>query len=326
MLDIRFNPPSANRWIFAGCLALALAAAGTAGAQAPSGPVVVFGTSLSDPGNAFALLGATNTPPDYSVDPFLVPDRPYARGGQHFSNGATWIEQYAGLRGLSASVQPAFRDAGAKASNYAVGGARAREVPNNVHLSLQVATFLHSSGGAAPSDALYVIEMGGNDLRDALLAGQVGGPAIIQDAITSIAANIGTLYAAGARRFFVWNAPDLGLTPAIRAFDVLFPGTAAAATGASQLFNFHLDFALGMLKTDLPGIEFLRLDVFQKLHAVVAAPEDFGLTEVATACITPSVQPFACTNPDEHLFWDGIHPTRSVHGILAHEAAAVLGQ
>lgn len=314
-----------NRLLGAG-LALILAVPLAAQAQTSLHRIVVFGTSLSDPGNAFALLGATNTPPDYSVDPFLVPDRPYARGGQHFSNGATWIEQYAGPRGLSASVQPAFRGAGAKASNYAVGGARAREVPDNVHLSLQVATFLHDSGGAAPSDALYVIEMGGNDLRDALLAGPGGGPAIIEDAIASIAANIGTLYAAGARKFFVWNAPDLGLTPAIRAFDVLFPGAAAAATGASQLFNFHLNSALGKLNTDLPGIQFVRLDVFQKLHAVVDAHEDFGLTEVATACITPSVRPFACTNPDEHLFWDGIHPTRAVHAILAHEAAAVLGQ
>lgn len=314
-----------NRLLAAG-FALILAAPLAAQAQTSLHRIVVFGTSLSDPGNAFALLGVTNTPPDYSVDPFLVPDRPYARGGQHFSNGATWIEQYAGSRGLSASAQPAFRSAGAKASNYAVGGARAREVANNVHLSLQVGTFLHHSGGVAPSDALYVIEMGGNDLRDALFAGPVGGPAIIEDAITSIAANIGTLYAAGARRFLVWNAPDLGLTPAIRAFDVLVPGTAAAATGASLLFNFHLDFALGMLSADLPGIQFVRLDVFQRLHAVVDAPGDFGLTEVATACITPSVRPFACTNPDEHLFWDGIHPTRAVHAILAHEAAAVLGQ
>lgn len=314
-----------NRILAAG-LALILAAPLAARAQGPSHRIVVFGTSLSDPGNAFALLGATNTPPDYSVDPFLVPDRPYARGGQHFSNGATWIEQYAGPRGLSASVQPAFRDAGAKASNFAVGGARAREVADNLHLSLQVAVFLQQVGGAAPSDALYVIEMGGNDLRDALLAGQAGGPAIIQDAITSIAANIGTLYVAGARRFLVWNAPDLGLTPAIRAFDVLFPGTAAAATDASQLFNDHLDFALGMLNNDLPGIQFVRLDVFQKLHALVDAPEDFGLTEVAAACITPSAPPFACKNPDEHLFWDGIHPTRAVHAILAHQAAAALGE
>jgi phospholipase/lecithinase/hemolysin len=81
-----------------------------------------------------------------------------------------------------------------------------------------------------------------------------------------------------------------------------------------------------MLNNDLPGIQFVRLDVFRKLHAVVDAPEDFGLTEVAAACITPNVRPFVCKNPDEHLFWDGIHPTRAAHAILAHDAAAVLGQ
>ncbi|MDH3321045.1 MAG: SGNH/GDSL hydrolase family protein, partial [Betaproteobacteria bacterium] len=232
-------------------------------AQTAFGRIVVFGTSLSDPGNAFALVGGTNTPPDWSVDPFLVPDRPYAKGGHHFSNGATWIEQYAGPRGLSASVNPAFRGASAKASNYAVGGARAREVANNFHLALQVGSFLGNVGGVAPPDALYVIEMGGNDLRDALLAGPSGGTTIIEDAITSVAANIAALYAAGARKFLVWNAPDLGLTPAIRAFDLLVPGAVGAATGASQLFNYHLDFALGMLQADLPGIEFVRLDVFR---------------------------------------------------------------
>jgi phospholipase/lecithinase/hemolysin len=314
-----------RRWTMITLLGCVLGAPGLAAAQKPLAGLVVFGTSLSDPGNAFALFGATNTPPDWSVDPFLVPDRPYARGGQHFSNGATWIEQYAGPRGLSASAQPAFRDAGAKAANYAVGGARARET-GIFHLSSQVSVFLTHVGGAAPGDALYVIEMGGNDLRDALQAGPGGGTVIVEDAIKAIAASIGTLYAAGARKFLVWNAPDLGLTPAIRAFDALFPGAAAAATGASELFNFHLDFALGMFEADLPGIHFTRLDVFQKLRTVVDTQENFRLTNVTTGCITPGIPPFACRNPDKYLFWDGIHPTRAAHAILAHEAAAVLGQ
>lgn len=311
--------------ILAACLGFVLAAPLAAEAQTAFGRIVVFGTSLSDPGNAFALVGGTNTPPDWSVDPFLVPDRPYAKGGHHFSNGATWIEQYAGPRGLSASVNPAFRGASAKAANYAVGGARAREVANNMHLSLQVGSFLRDAGGVAPPDALYVIEMGGNDLRD-VLADPASGATIIEGAITSIAANIGALYAAGARKFLVWNAPDLGLTPAIRAFDRLVPGAAGAATGASQLFNYHLDFALGMLQADLPEIDFVRLDVFRKLQDVVAAPENFGFTNITAACITPGVPPFTCKKADEYVFWDGIHPTRATHAILAHEAAAALGR
>jgi phospholipase/lecithinase/hemolysin len=306
-----------RRWTMITLLGCVLGAPGLAAAQKPLAGLVVFGTSLSDPGNAFALFGATNTPPDWSVDPFLVPDRPYARGGQHFSNGATWIEQYAGPRGLSASAQPAFRDAGGKAANYAVGGARAREVSNNLHLELQVAIFLQHVGGAAPSDALYVVEMGANDIRDALVTGDAS---ILTAAAEAIAGNIEQLAAAGARRFLVWNAPNLGLTPAILG---LGPAAAGFADFLSQTFNFHLDAALAALPE---GLEIARLDVYQKLVDVVANPQSFGLTEVAAACITPSVPPFACRNADEYLFWDGIHPTRAAHAILAHEAAAVLGQ
>src|SRR3954469_12426707 len=84
--------------------------------------IVAFGTSLSDPGNAFALRGGTNTPPDYDMDPLLVPSAPYARGGHHFSNGATWVEQYARSTGLAVTVRPAFEGEGG-ATNFAVGGA-----------------------------------------------------------------------------------------------------------------------------------------------------------------------------------------------------------
>lgn len=109
MLKIRQKSMSVNRWVIMGCLTFILAARALIAADAPFSRIVVFGTSLSDPGNAFALLGATNVPPDYSVDPFLVPDRPYARGGQHFSNGPTWSEQFGKSVGLGQSVQPAFR-------------------------------------------------------------------------------------------------------------------------------------------------------------------------------------------------------------------------
>jgi outer membrane lipase/esterase len=75
----------------------------------------------------------------------------------------------------------------------------------------------------------------------------------------------------------------------------------------------------------LPGIHIARLDAFALLTAIVANPSAFGLTDVTTACITPGVPPFTCQNADEFLFWDGIHPTKAVHGIVAQEAASVLG-
>jgi phospholipase/lecithinase/hemolysin len=304
-------------------LTLTLGTADPDAAVRPYERIVVFGTSLSDSGNAFGMRGGTSTPPDYLVDPFLVPSAPYANGGHHFSNGATWVEQFARSVGLAASAHPAFRGAGNGATNYAVGAARARNDGTNFNLSDQVTAFLQDFGGVAPSDALYVIEMGGNDVRDALVAFSQGqnGAAIIQAAVQSIAQNLTILYSAGARNFLIWSVPNIGLTPAIR---TLGPGVAAFAGQLSAAFNTALSGALIQLSAALPGIQIARLDAFTLIGEIVADPSGFGLTDVTSACITPGVTPFTCENADDFLFWDGIHPTKVAHGIVAQEAASVL--
>ena len=43
----------------------------SAGLPAPYSGIVVFGTSLSDPGNGFALRGGINHPPEYLLDALL---------------------------------------------------------------------------------------------------------------------------------------------------------------------------------------------------------------------------------------------------------------
>jgi len=291
-------------------------------AQGPFASIVAFGASLSDSGNAFAIRGGTNTPPDYLLDPLLVPSAPYARGGHHFSNGATWIEQFARSQGLAGSVRPAYQSPG-QGTNYAVGGARAYEDGVNVNLSAQVNAFLGEVGGVAPSDALYTIEMGGNDIRDALVAFPNGHGAILQAANISIANNIAALYAAGARTFIVWRAPNVGLTPAIRRLEAIRPGAAQLAAGLTMAFNGGLDGVVAQLSA-LPGIRIVRLDAFGLLQTLVDNPDAFGLTDVTSACVTPDIPPFACERPDEFLFWDGIHPTKAVHAIIAQQAALVL--
>jgi phospholipase/lecithinase/hemolysin len=305
------------------CLGLVLAAPGFAGAQSRFSGIVVFGTSLSDPGNAFVLLGDAATPPDFTLNEFFIPSAPYAIGGHHFSNGATWIEQFAKSVGLGQSVRPALATPGLGATNYAVGAARAYNDGMNFNLTLQVDTFLQRSGGVAPADALYVIEMGGNDIRDSfqVYAGGGNGGPILQAALGSIGGNIQRLYAAGAREFLVWAAPNIALTPAIRS---LGPGAGALVTLLTQTFNGGLDQLLGQLALVLPGISFARLDAYQITTAIVADPAAFGLTNATTACVTPNDPPFTCKPADAFLFWDGIHPTRAGHAILAQETANVL--
>ncbi len=135
-------------------------------AQTTSGRNVVFGTSLSDPSNAFALMGTQHTPQYAVLDPLLtpggspyagivvfgdslsdpgnhfiefdrtslqpfgpVPDASYAIGGHHFTNGVTWIEQMATALHMPRSGGPAFR-APCVFTNYAFGRARSRPCPS----------------------------------------------------------------------------------------------------------------------------------------------------------------------------------------------------
>jgi phospholipase/lecithinase/hemolysin len=299
------------------------------GLRRPLDRIVVFGTSLSDPGNAFALTGENITPPGYGMTGLelitLIPAAPYAKGGNHFSNGPTWIEQLGASLGLASSVRPAMRGSSGRASNYAVGGARARDDGRSVHLSAQVSAFLRDVGPRAPSDALYVIEMGGNDIRDALTPG-ANAPLIIEGAITAIGSNVGRLYAAGARRFLIWNAPNLAVTPAVQALDAVSPGAATGAAILTGLFNSGIAELLGLLSgpTGLPGVEIVPFNAFQSLNNIIADPRSFGLVDVTTACIKPNVPPFQCQRPERHLFWDGIHPTRAGHAITAVLAGEAL--
>jgi outer membrane lipase/esterase len=295
----------------------------------PFDRIVVFGTSLSDPGNAFLLTGQNVSAPGYGMGGLslvtLIPDFPYAAGRNHFSNGPTWVEQLAGPIGLSWSVKPAYVQSIAGSSNYAVGGARARDgVPDEVSLSQQVTNFLRDAGPHAPSRALYVIEIGGNDVRDAI----AGDQAAIPQALSSLGQAIGRLYAAGARKFLVWNVPNVGRAPAIRALDNYFHAGGAIIAGAaaaSMGYNGGLAQVLNGLPAVLPGIDIVQFDSFAATEAIVSHPFRYGLQNATDACLAPyTALPSRCANPDRYLFWDGVHPTRAGHAILAMEAGRAL--
>ena len=287
---------------------------------APPHRFIVFGDSLSDPGNAFILTRNLEIPPFAS----LIPDAPYARGGFHFSNGATWVEQLSVIdhavpsAGPALLIPPLF-------SNYAVGGARARTVAA-FDLPTQVGLFLGDFHGQAPANALYVVFIGGNDLRDALEALETDplgatSVGIIQGALSAIGSNLGALYAAGARRFLVANGPDIGLAPAVR---LLGPAAQGAGSFLSMQFNDGLNSILDGFET-APGVELARLDVFTFMHDVAASPAAFGLSDVEDACIRVNTVVHAfCTQPGKFFFWDGIHPTVAGHHQLALRADAVL--
>ena len=304
--------------------------------------IVVFGDSLSDPGNALDLNGGvTVAAPTYGMDGVqdnglpealtLIPDAPYKSG--RFSDGRTWIEVFGAAAGFPQQVKPAAAGAligpdGGKAANYAVGGARAAGT-GRFDLSGQVGLFLSDTRNHADAGRLYMIAIGGNDIRDALVADHP--EAVIGTALQSVSGNIVRLYQAGARKFVLWNVPNLGRTPALQRLDAAVCPPAAPscvvgpARAASEGYNAGLAQVVLGLRAALPGIEILPFDTFGTLEQVVANPEKFGLLDAKNACIRPNVPqfgfpsapPFRCAQPDRFLFWDGIHPTRAGHAIIA---------
>lgn len=294
--------------------------------------VVIFGGSLSDSGNAFAWLSdpvnqncgiRTNVPPYDKLDELLVPDGPYSQGGHHFTNGATWAEELARHLALAGNARPAVRTDGGKASNYAVGGARAVHFACRFNLPDQVAAYVAAFPQTSPQ-TLVALEIGGNDVRDALVAAASGqDPApYIQNALASLANSVATLYAHGARRFLLLNVADLARTPAVRLLDQQVPGAGALASQLSQSFNAGLAGVV-QYATGLGGAQARVLDIHTLLEEIVANPGAYGFTNTTDACVTPNVPPFKC-KPDTYVFWDGIHPTQAVHALMAQRAIAVI--
>jgi outer membrane lipase/esterase len=293
------NRFSFRRLVTAGAIALATLASLPAHAG-PFGALYVFGDSLSDDGNNALAIGsnAAQAIPNNGY----VPAQPYASGT--YSNGAVWANYYANLLGvpLTASL--------AGGGDYAFGGATTGPDPSGFPYSLRTQTsqYLAASGGTAQADALYVVAGGGNNARAALTAigGGADAGATIAAAAAGFANDIGLivdqLQAAGAQHIVVWNAPNLGLAPAV------------VAGGGASLGSFLAGAMNGALAARLNGeVGVSTFDLFGLGAQLAANPGAFGLANVTDAC--GAVAGADCST---YAYWDGIHPTTAAHLAIAN--------
>lgn len=296
--------------------------------------VVVFGDSLSDAGNHYLYFGESATEP---FEP--IPSASYDIGGHHFSNGATWVEQLSRALSVPQSARAALSRSN-PGSNYAFGQARARanaaEFPV-FDFASQVGSFLADVNVQASGDALYVIWIGANDVRDAIstillaylmpggdpVAAQAAAGQILFEAGEATANGILALYAAGARDFLVVNVPSPGYTPALAMFGPLAQGVASEVAGG---YNLGLAYNVGLLSAALPGTTFTQLDADGVIAGIFADPAGEGFENVHSPCLAfGQFEDSVCDAPDRHLFWDAVHPTRGGHRAMATAAAEALG-
>jgi phospholipase/lecithinase/hemolysin len=315
-----------NRYKYISILIVIITLGTTGGAWAKKNDfhkIYIFGDSLSDPGNVYALTGETSKPP-YE----LIPSAPYkSRHHQFtFSNGKTWAQEFTKKMHAKKSGNPIL-ESPKKNGNYAFGGARARPGSASMVPSATDQLGLYfAEHRKADKKALYVIQFGGNDVRDALEVFDPGPMApspqeaelIIHSAVVTTLGMINTLYQSGARHFLVVDAPNISHAPAVK---LAGPGAAFVAGLLVTAYNNGLDFGLENLKM-LPGVSINRLSLYSIINDVVDSPEKFGIKNTASPCLNFYVKSGSkCKKPKTYLFWDGIHPTETIHKLVGKEAS-----
>lgn len=252
----------------------------------PINQLYVFGDSLSDVGTVFRATGG------------MYPPHPTYYQGR-YSNGRVWVEYLSDRLALSSS----------QTHNNAYGGATTSSDRNSLVPGLlsQVKSFSQTHQ-KADSNALYVLWAGANDYLQGVSS--TNGP------IENITEAIASLSQVGAKKILVANLPDLGQLPSTR------NGSQAGSLSAlTQAHNQGLRRSLKVLIQQHPDLQIATLDANTLYREAITNPAKFGFTNVTSACLVGSN---ACGNPNQFLFWDGIHPTTAAHRILGEAAFSVI--
>lgn len=282
----------------------------------------IFGDSLSDPGNLFALSGNTFPPP------------PYFQG--RLSNGPLWSDRLGEGLGLTpATLAQALNNplSTSQGVNFAIAGSNSDDSNSNDNSPLTppntppmpgltsqlmgYQTLVSRLGASALDNPLHTLWIGANDY----IGGGQTNPQIV---INNIGSALNQLYESGARTFLVGNLPPLGETPIGKAL------ASEALNALSAAHNQGLEALLKQFELTKPDADIKLFDTNKVFNEIQANPSAFGFTTTG-GCFSLSD---LATNPPEpsivqacgetSLFWDDLHPSAKAHEFLAKEALLTL--
>ena len=174
-------------------------------------------------------------------------------------------------------------------------------------LLAQVESFTQKHPQTLPN-ALYVLWAGANDYLHSCSSATVP--------VENLTRAIASVAKVGAKNILIANLPDLGQLPATRN-----SVNSARLSALTSAHNQSLRRALKLLNQQYPALQIVTLDANTLYSEAISNPAAFGFTNVQSACLSSNR---ACGNPDQFLFWDGIHPTTAAHRILGERAFRVL--
>lgn len=290
---------------------------GIAAAQDQYSGIVVFGDSLSDPGNIPRFFGLNYPPAPYFEN--------------QFSDGPVYAKYLDGLFGISTPLQD-FAIGGAGTGSNNIGG-----LPGNPSIGLPNGgmdgeiTYYLKSNPAPDARTLFIVWGGANDYFNILNNFNGGGPTgaalkayalgpggPVTTTVGGLVADITRLAQIGVKNFVVPNLPNLGKTPS-------YIGNAKSAGQATLITNLHnrdLAATMGALQQQL-HVNITIVDISAVFRGVLANPAQYGLNPatVTKQCIQ---NPTCVAQHGNYLFWDDVHPTGQVQAELSQVFLASL--
>ena len=308
----------------ASLLLVGWAMAGAAQAQSFDS-VVVFGDSISDPGNA-ADLQNLEVRRDPQLPDVLKPSLQYPTG-TNFSTNPDWVwtqyvEEFYGGTG----EHQLFTEGG---TNYALGGGCVSTTPNDTDgcmeqtsIQNQMRTYFTIHGQQIDPDSLYILWGGTNDLD---LAGSRGSLSVLgkaldpsndpitqatgintfsvkltelKDTSTKAASDYLTqikfLQDKGAENIVILNMPPLGLTPGIRQISGILSNIQLKPDNLNNVSEFINTNATDNFNEDLSnGLKDLNhgivaIDAHGLFEEIVDNPKQYGFEEIEKGVCEPT--------------------------------------
>ncbi|WP_062263360.1 autotransporter domain-containing protein [Endozoicomonas arenosclerae] len=254
-----------------------------------------FGDSLSDTGN-LGLVFSDKTVAVQNVAAALVyPMEPSMKGGNNFAvGGNTGKEIHASVT----SPEPYEPDS-----------------PNKTPQS----TYFMRYGATANKNALYMIIGGGNDAK--YVASEDRTPLQVARNIVGSANALGSF---GAKYIILLNVPDVGDTPGGPSY---LDHPANQLTKASIAMNINIK-----AQVEASNENILLLNLNRLFQEVQRDPASYGFKDlpperVNKTCMSKGRLTVPCggdgeerfyqDDPDKSVFWDGLHPTSTMHKITS---------
>ena len=296
--------------------------------------LVFFGDSLSDNGNLYKKLKVIPKSP------------PYYEG--RFSNGPVWAEQVAEYFNSHYRIT---------SQNYAIGGATVvkRSIFKGAppyDLKLEVNTYLKSVSDNENKDTTYVLLMGANDYLDEKWKSE---DKLVKEVIKETVKQINRLIAIGGKDFIIIDVPDIGKAPysleksttyqtrmhnlslkhhnatieMIKTLKKDHPNLRFIFQDMYTMYNqalsdidyFNEKYNVKISNLTEPcwkgGYRFTEISDPLEEELQLTVSNSMSLQEAYDVGVNQSFGETPCTNQDEYMFWDKIHPTYATHKIIA---------